>query len=57
MLLGELWLGKTFNNQKKEEKSLLIAFKNMSMKHYFLQATQMIQWEIQHSTPHKSERC
>lgn len=35
MLLGELWLGKTFNNQKKEEKSLLIAFKNMSMKHYF----------------------
>lgn len=57
MLLGELWLGKTFNNQKKEEKSLLTAFKNMSMKHYFLQATQMIQWEIQHSTPHKSERC
>lgn len=40
MLLGELWLGKTFNTQKKEEKSLLIAFKSMSMKRYFSQATQ-----------------
>lgn len=49
MLLGELWLGKTFNNQKKEEKSLLIVFKNISMKCYLFQPTQMIQWEIQHS--------
>ena len=30
MLLGELWLDKTFKNQKKEEKSLLIILKTLA---------------------------
>lgn len=36
MLLGELWLGKTFNTQEKEEKDLLIVLKKYKCEMLFI---------------------
>lgn len=40
MLLGILWLGKIFNNEEKDDKSLLIVVKNISMKFCSFQPTE-----------------
>lgn len=49
MLIGILWLSKIFNNEEKDEKSLFIVVKNISMKYYLFQTTEKIYWEMQHS--------